>query len=100
MGRVVLLAAGAAGAAALLLAYQRLKRRAAAETPCCRTVSAVGVVGLGVMGSQLVLNFAEKLRRPVSGFDLDAQKASATITLAAVRRFIRSWRPPALTHPD
>jgi len=31
-----------------------------------------------VMGSQLVLNFAEKLRQPVSGFDLDAKKAAAT----------------------
>ena len=42
----------------------------------------VGVVGLGVMGSQLVLNLAEKLRCTVSGFDLDSAKGDATVKLA------------------
>ena len=46
-------------------------------------MSSVGVVGLGVMGSQLVLNLAEKLREPVSGFDLDSVKAKATADAAA-----------------
>ena len=35
-------------------------------------------MGLGVMGSQLALNLAEKLGSPVSGFDLDGAKGAGT----------------------
>jgi 6-phosphogluconate dehydrogenase (decarboxylating) len=37
----------------------------------------VGVVGLGVMGSQLLLNLSESLGEPVAGLDTDAAKAAA-----------------------
>ena len=72
---VLLTGTAAAAVAALVL---RWRRRAAAAAAAPASPSAVGVVGLGVMGSQLVLNFAEKLRRPISGFDLDPKKAAAT----------------------
>ena len=40
-------------------------------------VAEVGVVGLGVMGSQLCLNLAEKLQAVVAGFDLADPKVAA-----------------------
>ena len=55
--------------------YRRLKAGPA--------TAAVGVVGLGVMGSQLVLNLSEKLQQEVAGFDLSAEKAAALLGLAA-----------------
>ena len=55
---------------------------------CCMSEfsdqAAIGVVGLGVMGSQLSLNLAQRCQTRVAGFDLDADKASAVATLAKV----------------
>ena len=53
-------------------------------------MAAVGVVGLGVMGSQLSLNLAEKLKKPVSGFDVAADKGANTEAAAAVRAILFS----------
>ena len=75
------------------------KRRQRAAT------SEVGVMGLGVMGSQLALNLAEKLGSPVSGFDLDGAKGAGTrrASIAAglrvraftsLRPFARSLKRP------
>ena len=36
-----------------------------------------GVVGLGVMGSMLALNLAEKTGERIAGFELDPAKAEA-----------------------
>jgi len=44
--------------------------------------AACGVVGLGVMGAQLVLNLAEKLQQTIAGFDLDESKVSGVMKLA------------------
>jgi len=67
----------------------------------------IGVVGLGVMGSQLCLNLAEKLEgSAVAGFDLDAAKADAMAKAAAeqgglnvqpttsLKAFVRSLKRP------
>ncbi|KAJ8608914.1 hypothetical protein CTAYLR_005273 [Chrysophaeum taylorii] len=45
--------------------------------------ASIGVVGLGVMGSSLSLNLAEKTREVVAGFDLSAEKGAATEARAA-----------------
>lgn len=45
--------------------------------------SSYGVVGLGVMGSSLSLNLAEKSGQAVSGFDLSVEKGAATEARAA-----------------
>ena len=39
--------------------------------------AAVGVIGLGVMGAQLLMNLAEKLETPIAGLDMDDGKANA-----------------------
>ena len=44
--------------------------------------AAVGVIGLGVMGAQLLMNLAEKLETPIAGLDMDDGKAKAAIELA------------------
>ena len=46
--------------------------------------SEVGVVGLGVMGSQLCLNLAEKMGSAVAGFDYDEAKVAAMREAAQV----------------
>ena len=76
-------AVAAVGTAAA--AYYAFKRWRAATADA--GTSAVGVVGLGVMGSQLILNFAEKLKKPISGFDLDEKKAAATTAAATAEGF-------------
>ena len=48
----------------------------------------VGVVGLGVMGSQLCLNLAEKTGGPVAGFDRDDGK------VAGMRDAAQAVHPP------
>lgn len=78
-------AVAAVGAAAAALLALRRWRKAASSSVAGE--SAVGVVGLGVMGSQLVLNFAEKLERPISGFDLDAKKAASTTAAGQAEGF-------------
>jgi len=45
--------------------------------------SSFGVVGLGVMGSMLALNLAEKTGEKIAGFELDAAKAEAAEKKAA-----------------
>ena len=45
----------------------------------------VGVVGLGVMGSQLCLNLAEKMGSAVAGFDRDEDKVAGMRDAAQVR---------------
>ena len=79
---------GAVGTAAVAAwALRRWRRTADGGV---QAASAVGVVGLGVMGSQLTLNLAEKLSAAkrsasrVSGFDLDEKKAQATRAAAAL----------------
>ena len=42
-----------------------------------------GVVGLGVMGSMLALNLAEKTGENIAGFELDPGKAKAAEAKAA-----------------
>ena len=80
----------------LLILRKRRQRAATSE---------VGVMGLGVMGSQLALNLAEKLGSPVSGFDLDGAKGAGTrrASIAAglrvraftsLRPFARSLKRP------
>jgi len=52
---------------------------AALDGACC----SFGVVGLGVMGSSLALNLAEKTGERIAGFELDASKAAAAEARAA-----------------
>ena len=42
-----------------------------------------GVIGLGVMGSMLALNLAEKTGEKIAGFELDPAKAKAAEAKAA-----------------
>jgi len=49
--------------------------------------SSYGVVGLGVMGSSLILNLAEKTGSPVSGFDLSAEKCASAEARALAEGF-------------
>jgi len=51
-------------------------------TPPYSNECACGVIGLGVMGSQLVLNLAESLKEPIAGLDLDAGKVENLQKLA------------------
>ena len=69
-----------------LLAQPSCTREAAKAHPSARNMGATsakeakpdgkcacGVIGLGVMGSQLVLNLAEKTKRRIAGVDLKAE---------------------------
>ena len=48
-------------------------------------VASFGVVGLGVMGSMLALNLAEKTGENIAGFELDPGKAKAAEATRALR---------------
>ncbi len=52
------------------------------DTPPASAACACGVIGLGVMGSQLVLNLAESLKQPIAGLDLDQGKVDGLARLA------------------
>ncbi len=101
--RVTAVVAGAAVAAASAALAIKLLRRRAADA---RGDAAVGLVGLGVMGAQLLLNLGEKLDAQVSGLDISAENVRAAAALAAAAgltnvrthndyaSFVRSLRAP------
>ena len=67
--------------------------RADSAAPPSASTCAVGVVGLGVMGSSLCLNIAEHASCRVAGFDLSSEKAHAARAPRARARLFGGVRP-------
>jgi hypothetical protein len=78
--RETLATLGVAGAFAAAIYLRRASERA--RPAATDSGASVGLIGLGVMGAQFLLNLADKLATPVAGLDIDPANVRRTLMQA------------------